>query len=174
LRNSRVSDSVSIRTACQFFANTFSFHSEGNRLPNEEPTMQTEGRCSSPRVTSRFSGYKHECTLGDFALGEPANSLPIMALFIWLIIRLIQLVFSAETVFFSHEKSANSVFQPAYNSSRTAPICSTDHRPHSMKESCNISVAHQLFVSPICIFCITSHVLSKLLFLLTTSIFKDQ
>jgi hypothetical protein len=42
-----------------------------------------------------------------------------MALFIWLIIRLIQLVFSAETVFFSHKKSAN---QPAYNSSRTAPI----------------------------------------------------
>jgi hypothetical protein len=42
-------------------------------------------------------------------------------LFIWLIIRLIQLVFSAETVFFSHKKSANSVFQPAYNSSRTAP-----------------------------------------------------
>jgi hypothetical protein len=42
-------------------------------------------------------------------------------LFIWLIIRLIQLVFSAETVFFSHKKSANSVFQPAYNSSRTGP-----------------------------------------------------
>jgi hypothetical protein len=45
-----------------------------------------------------------------------------MAIFIWLIIRLIQLVFSAGTVFFSHKKSANSVFQPAYNSSRTAPI----------------------------------------------------
>jgi hypothetical protein len=46
----------------------------------------------------------------------------ILALFIWLIIRLIQLVFSAGTVFFSHKKSANSVFQPAYNSSRTAPL----------------------------------------------------
>jgi hypothetical protein len=45
-----------------------------------------------------------------------------MVLFIWLIIRLIQLVFSAGTIFFSHKKSANSVFQPAYNSSRTAPI----------------------------------------------------
>jgi hypothetical protein len=43
------------------------------------------------------------------------------AMFIWLIIRLIQLVFLAETVFFSHKKSANSIFQPAYNSSRTAP-----------------------------------------------------
>jgi hypothetical protein len=40
-------------------------------------------------------------------------------LFIWLIIRLIRLVFSAETVFFSYKKLANSVFQPAYNSSRT-------------------------------------------------------
>jgi hypothetical protein len=45
-----------------------------------------------------------------------------VALFIWLIIRLIQLVFSAGTVFFSHKKSANSVFQSAYNSSRTAPV----------------------------------------------------
>jgi hypothetical protein len=41
--------------------------------------------------------------------------------FIWLIIRLIQLVFLAGTVFFSQKKSVNSVFQPAYNSSRTAP-----------------------------------------------------
>jgi hypothetical protein len=45
-----------------------------------------------------------------------------MVLFIWLIIRLIQLVFSVETVFFSHKKSVNSVFQPAYNSSWTAPM----------------------------------------------------
>jgi hypothetical protein len=41
----------------------------------------------------------------------------LLALFIRLIICLIQLVFSAGTVFFSHKKSANSVFQPAYNSS---------------------------------------------------------
>jgi hypothetical protein len=45
----------------------------------------------------------------------------VKALFIWLIIRLIQLVFSAGKVFFSHKKSVNSVFQLAYNSSRTAP-----------------------------------------------------
>jgi hypothetical protein len=45
-----------------------------------------------------------------------------MAMFIWLIIRLIRLVFSARTVFFSHKKSVNSVFQPAYNSSRTGPM----------------------------------------------------
>jgi hypothetical protein len=35
-----------------------------------------------------------------------------MSLFTRLIIRLFQLVFSAKTVFFSHNKSANSVFQP--------------------------------------------------------------
>jgi hypothetical protein len=35
-----------------------------------------------------------------------------MVLFIRLIIRTFQLVFSAKTVFFSHSKSANSVFQP--------------------------------------------------------------
>jgi hypothetical protein len=41
---------------------------------------------------------------------------------LWLIIHLIQLVFLAGTVFFSHKKLANSVFQPGYNSSRTAPM----------------------------------------------------
>jgi hypothetical protein len=45
------------------------------------------------------------------------------AMFIWLIIRLIQLIFSAGIVFFSHKKSVNDVFQPAYNSSRTGPQC---------------------------------------------------
>jgi hypothetical protein len=45
-----------------------------------------------------------------------------MALFIRLIIRLFQFVFSAGTVFFYHNKSVNSVFQPAYQHSRTAPI----------------------------------------------------
>jgi hypothetical protein len=41
----------------------------------------------------------------------------IRSLFTRLIIRLFQLVFSAETVFFSHNKLANSVFQPAYQPS---------------------------------------------------------
>jgi hypothetical protein len=45
----------------------------------------------------------------------------MQALFIRLIIRLFQLVFSAGTVFFSHNKSVNSVFQPTYQYSRTGP-----------------------------------------------------
>jgi hypothetical protein len=40
----------------------------------------------------------------------PPVAVKIIALFIRLIIRLFQLVFSAGTVFFSHNKSANSVF----------------------------------------------------------------
>jgi hypothetical protein len=62
-----------------------------------------------------------------------------MALFIWLIIRFIQLVFSAGTVFFSHKKSVNSIFQPAYNSSRTAPmsfICPKEKYRPSLKNDC--------------------------------------
>jgi hypothetical protein len=43
----------------------------------------------------------------------------MMALFIWLVIRLFQFVFLVRTVFFSHHKSVNSVFQPAYQHSRT-------------------------------------------------------
>jgi hypothetical protein len=45
-----------------------------------------------------------------------------IALFIRLIIRTFQLDFLAGTVFFSHDKSANSVFQLAYKHSRTGPI----------------------------------------------------
>jgi hypothetical protein len=47
---------------------------------------------------------------------------PLMALFIRLIILLFQLIFLAETVFFSHNKSANNIFQPAYQHGRTGPI----------------------------------------------------
>jgi hypothetical protein len=42
-----------------------------------------------------------------------------LALFIRRIIRTFQLIYSAGTVFFSHNKSANSVFQPAYQHSGT-------------------------------------------------------
>jgi hypothetical protein len=45
----------------------------------------------------------------------------IKAMFIRLIIRLFQLVFSVGAVFFSHNKSVNSVFQPDYQHSRTTP-----------------------------------------------------
>jgi hypothetical protein len=56
--------------------------------------------------------------------------------------------FSAGTIFFSHKKSANSVFQPAYNSSRTASyfsafslrhisivMSSSPTKPHSLTKS---------------------------------------
>jgi hypothetical protein len=45
-----------------------------------------------------------------------------MALFIRLIIRLFQLIFSVGIVFFSRNKSANSIFEPAYQHSRTGPM----------------------------------------------------
>jgi hypothetical protein len=49
--------------------------------------------------------------------GFPDVDYWIMALFIRLIIYTFQLVFSIEIVFFSHNKSVNSVFQPAYQHS---------------------------------------------------------
>jgi hypothetical protein len=52
---------------------------------------------------------------GDTLLVQIIRLIQLEALFIWLIICLIQLVFSAGIVFFSHKKSVNSVFQPAYN-----------------------------------------------------------
>jgi hypothetical protein len=46
---------------------------------------------------------------------------PAMTLFVWFIIRFFQFVFSVNTVFFFHNKSVNSVFQPTYQHSRTGP-----------------------------------------------------
>jgi hypothetical protein len=45
----------------------------------------------------------------------------LKSMFTRLIIRLFQLVFSAKTVFLSHNKSVNAIFQPAYQPSRTGP-----------------------------------------------------
>jgi hypothetical protein len=57
----------------------------------------------------------------------------IMALFTWLIICLFQLVFSTKTVFFSHNKLANNIFQPTYEHSRTGPMSNT---PRAVLSSC--------------------------------------
>jgi hypothetical protein len=48
-----------------------------------------------------------------------------LALFIRLIICTFQLVFLVGTMFFSHSKSSNSVFQPAYQQNRTGPLFDT-------------------------------------------------
>jgi hypothetical protein len=69
-----------------------------------------------------FANHQSTGSAGQHNMSVSMFRNQTMALFIWLIIRLIQLVFSVGTVFFSHKKSVNSVFQPAYNSSRTGPI----------------------------------------------------
>jgi hypothetical protein len=55
-----------------------------------------------------------------------------MVLFIWLIIRLIQLVFSAGTVFFSQKNQPTVFFPPAYNSSRTGPMLPANNGSQSI------------------------------------------
>jgi len=45
-----------------------------------------------------------------------------MALFVSLIIRTFQLVFSAGTLFFSHNKSAGTVFRLVFSAKRTGPM----------------------------------------------------
>jgi hypothetical protein len=49
------------------------------------------------------------------------NEVASLLVFIWLIIRLFSACFLAKTVFFSHNKLNNSVFQPACQHSRTSP-----------------------------------------------------
>jgi hypothetical protein len=60
-------------------------------------------------------------TGAELSSKEETTAERFKALFIRLIIRLFQLVFSTATLFFSHNKSANSVFQPAYQHRRTGP-----------------------------------------------------
>jgi hypothetical protein len=73
--------------------------------------METAWACARLVRVARATG----CALGHPGFDPDCP-------FVWLIIRLIQLVFSVEIVFFSHKILANSVFQPAYNSSQTAPL----------------------------------------------------
>jgi hypothetical protein len=61
----------------------------------------------SPRTNRITPALPADCLKSSVAL----------ALFIRLIIHTFQLVFLTVTVFFSHNKSANSVFQPAYQHS---------------------------------------------------------
>jgi hypothetical protein len=70
------------------------------------------------QISSAFVSLHFDSILGQFrSLFQQVE----MFLFIWLIICTFQLVFSAGIVFFSHNKLANSVFQPAYQRSRTGP-----------------------------------------------------
>jgi hypothetical protein len=57
-------------------------------------------------------------------------------LFTWFIIRLFQFIFLVRTVFLSHNKSANSVFQPVYEPSRTGPwpVCGTHACAHCTRQ----------------------------------------
>ena len=50
-----------------------------------------------------------------------------MALFAFLIIRTFQLIFSAETVFFSHNRSAEIMFRLVFSAKRTGPIFCNVH-----------------------------------------------
>jgi hypothetical protein len=64
------------------------------------------------------------------------------ALFTWLIIRLFQLVFSVRTMFFSHNKSTNSVFQPAYQHNRTGPPALAQAQENSCSLVCLLLYEH--------------------------------
>jgi hypothetical protein len=72
------------------------------------------------QLVKLYERLEHKTYINRFMLKVPIAD--IMALFIWLIIRLFKLIFSAGTVFFSHNKSANNIFQPAYQHSRTGPL----------------------------------------------------
>jgi hypothetical protein len=81
----------------------------------------------------RWSGGGTEACEAGGRGGSSRLSCLVKVLFIWLIIRLIQLVFSTETVFFSYKKLA--VFQPAYHFNRTAPksVHSSPVQLHAMR-----------------------------------------
>jgi hypothetical protein len=67
------------------------------------------------------------------------NSTVTYRLIIRLIICLFQFVFSVGTIFFSHNKLANNIFQPAYQYSRTAP---TLFLVHVCNFICQINLSH--------------------------------
>jgi hypothetical protein len=75
-------------------------------------------RCGSRRSPERGPPYPSP----PISTRTRANKLQIpTTLFICLINYTFQLVFPTETLFLSHNKSANDIFQPAYQLNRTGP-----------------------------------------------------
>jgi hypothetical protein len=104
------------------------FRATAHRLAVDFLSVHSLGKCETVKLVTAAVSLSKELFLYAgimkwFSLDELKVFVDrTMALFIRLIIRLFQLVFSAVIVFFSHNKSANSVFQPAYQHSRTAPM----------------------------------------------------
>jgi hypothetical protein len=74
--------------------------------------------CHGPAQAEQRAQWWYPCVRSDLKGPLPVISLTEV-LIIRLIIRTFQLIFSVKIVFFSHNKSVNSVFQPAYQHSRT-------------------------------------------------------
>jgi hypothetical protein len=70
-------------------------------VPEREKENEAGACFTARRITGNETSSSHAANTGEEMTA---------ALFIWLIIHLIQLVFSAGTVFFSPKKSANNVF----------------------------------------------------------------
>jgi hypothetical protein len=79
------------------------------------------GSCGTEIVIPGGAGGGSDGCVAGFRNVAPAADVAPYLLFIRLIIRIFHLVFSAETIFLSHNKSANSVFQPVYQHNRTGP-----------------------------------------------------
>jgi hypothetical protein len=88
---------------------------------DEQLSKETTGDCGCCFVSLSISFEIDSCIYAKGQSSESKGREPV-ALFIRLIIRTFQLDFLAGTVFFSHNKSAISVFQPAYQHSRTGPM----------------------------------------------------
>jgi len=65
------------------------------------------------------------------------RSVSIKALFASLIIRLFQLIFSTGTVFFSHNKSAETAFWLVFSAKRTGPMLENVERLHALHPNRN-------------------------------------
>jgi hypothetical protein len=79
-------------------------------------------------------------------MGHDGPSPDTPVLFIRLIIRTFQLVFSVETIFFSHNKSTNGIFQPTYQYkpvSLLSFVLSFSRREKTkLGQSCELSVSN--------------------------------
>jgi hypothetical protein len=94
----------------------YSLSFDGHRPPYFFQRKEFPISIKPTKIQSIWIQIAREGRKGSLSLRKPSEPL-----FIRLIIRTFQLVFSVRIVFFSHNKSVNSVFQPAYQHSRTGP-----------------------------------------------------
>jgi hypothetical protein len=112
---------------CRWQGRTAAWGRDGKCVRGYSPDSRTEAAAAHTAPSPPHTHHRCKCNANSVSCSP-------QSLFTRFIIRFFQLIFSVEIIFFSHNKSANSVYQPAYQPSRTE-LCGEHHQRFSAEAS---------------------------------------